>query len=416
MIRPAGVRHFLTAAQAVIPATRRARLDRYTQRLFEDALIANADGTVFVLTGDIPAMWIRDSTWQVLPLLQMQPDAEIVGVLAGVSRMQSRLLAIDPYANAFNNGPTGECWHRDFADQSPWVFERKFEIDSLGAFLELALTLHDATGTISHLNAEFWRTASLVLEVIQREQAHDPESYIFVRADAPDADHLSHGGKGAPFQANGMVWSGFRPSDDRCELPFSVSANAHLSVVLKRLAMLATELGHDRIASTAREISVDIVEALLLIESTGSRWPYEVDGLGNAVFGDDPNYPNLLALPHLGWRDASDATYVATRDYVLSPAHARWRLSALAEGLASEHTPANNIWPLSIAMRGLTARNRVEQLACLAMLESTDGGTGYMHESFDVQDPTVFTRSWFSWADMTYAALVLRVYAEGARN
>ena len=195
-----------------------------------------------------------------------------------------------------------------------------------------------------------------------------------------------------------------------------MSANAHLSVVLKRLAMLATELGHDRIASTAREISVDIAEAIPQIESTGSRWPYEVDGLGNAVFGDDPNYPNLLALPHLGGRDASDATYLATREYVLSPAHSRWRQSELAEGLASEHTPADNIWPLSIAISGLTAQNRVEPLACLAMLESTDGGTGYMHESFDVQDPTVFTRAWFSWADMTYAALVLSVYADAARN
>ena len=407
MKRPQALVHFLDRLAASVPSQRLERVDRYTQRLFTDAMTRNPDGTVFVLTGDIPAMWIRDSTWQVMPLLGMQPDEEVCDVIAGVSRMQSRLLAIDPYANAFNNGPTGLCWHRDFADQSPWVFERKFELDSIAAFFELALSLHQRTGCANHLDEEFWVTTETLLCLLEREQTHDPDSYRLFRPGAPVADSLSNEGVGAAFQSNGLVWSAFRPSDDRCELPFHIPANAHLAVVLHRLAELATESGQTSCANLAARIEADVSAALASVESEFSRWPYEVDGLGNAVFGDDPNVPSLLSLPSLGWRTAADATYRATRASLMSSENPAWKKSAIAEGMASEHTPPSHVWPLSIAVRGLTALTREEQVACLEMLESTDGGTGFMHESFDVANPNEFTRAWFSWADMTYVALVL---------
>jgi len=406
--RPPAIGRFISSARDWLPAARAERIDRSTERLFADAIVVNPDGTAFVLTGDIPAMWIRDSTWQVLPLLLMDPDAELLAVLAGVSRMQARFLAIDPYANAFNNGPTGQCWHRDFVDQSPWVFERKFELDSIAAFFELATALHDRAGCAAHLDADFWATTGVLLELLHREQHHDRGSYRFVRSNAPVADFLGHGGVGAPFEPNGMVWSAFRPSDDRCELPFHVPANAHLAVVLQRLALLAEAAGHPSLAARAAQISRTVSAALVDVEEQCGRWPYEVDGLGNAVFSDDPNVPSLLALPYLGWRSAADPTYQATRQYLLSPSNPGWRSSALAEGLASEHTPVTHIWPLSIAVRGLTATSRDEQLACLRMLEATDGGTGCMHESFDMHDPSTYTRAWFSWADMTYVELALR--------
>ena len=161
MKRPESIDNFLKATRVSLSEERLARIDRYTRQLFERALTQNSDGTVFVVTGDIPAMWIRDSTWQVRPLLRMKPDEELLETVAGVSRMQARQLLIDPHANAFNPTPSGECWHKDFVDQSPWVFERKFEIDSLAAFFELAISLHRTGRYSKHLDEDFWQ-ATLV--------------------------------------------------------------------------------------------------------------------------------------------------------------------------------------------------------------------------------------------------------------
>lgn len=409
MKRPDSIRRFLGGLRSSLAQAQIERIDRYTEELFERALVANADGTVFVLTGDIPAMWIRDSTWQMLPLLLMQPDAELIDVIAGVSRLQARQLTSDPYANAFNREPNGNCWHRDFVDQSPWVFERKFEIDSLAAFFELAISLHRSTGTTLHLDDDFWRAVEVVAGVIETEREHPTGSYVFVRSGVPESDYLSHEGQGAPFAANGLVWSGFRPSDDRCVYPFHIPGNAHLCVTLRNLAEIARERGEAEIASRLLSLGEGIAEALILECEQFGRWPYEIDGLGNAVFMDDPNFPSLLALPFLGWCEVHDARYLATRSWLLSDDHSYWRTGRFGEGFASDHTPTDNIWPLSIAMRGLTATSLAESERCLAMLENADAGTGSMHESFDVNDAANFTRPWFSWADLAYCNLALHI-------
>lgn len=416
MKRPESVRRFLGELRGTLADTQIERLDRYTNELFERALVRNDDGTVFVLTGDIPAMWIRDSTWQLRPLLATQPDAELVEIIAGVSRMQARQLTIDPYANAFNREASGDCWHRDFEDQSPWVFERKFEVDSLAAFFELAVALHRSTGTTLHLDNDFWHAVEVVLNVVRTELSHDPESYVFVRVDAPASDFLSHDGRGAPFAATGLVWSGFRPSDDRCLYPFHIPANAHLSVTMVALSDIARARGEIEIAAALAEIGTTIRQSLLLACEQFDRWPYEIDGLGNALFVDDPNFPSLLSMPFLGWCETDDARYLATRAWLLSEAHPLWRSGKFGEGFASDHTPEDNIWPLSIAMRGLTAQTLDEAEHCLAMLEKTDAGTGSMHESFNVNDAGDFTRPWFSWADMAYCDLVLHVARGRARG
>jgi meiotically up-regulated gene 157 (Mug157) protein len=61
-----------------------------------------------------------------------------------------------------------------------------------------------------------------------------------------------------------------------------------------------------------------------------------------------------------------------------------------------------------LAVEGLTSSSVEHKLNVLEVLENTDADTGKMHEAFNVEDPTEFTRSWFSWADMTYVELVLQ--------
>jgi meiotically up-regulated gene 157 (Mug157) protein len=411
MKRPASIKRFLSTLQQEHQAGRVDRIDRYTEQLFARALTQDTEGRVFVMTGDIPAMWLRDSTWQMRPLLAMHPDSELSEIIGGVSRMQARYVAIDPYANAFNATPSGDCWHRDFPDQSAWVFERKFEIDSLAAFLDLALRLATSTGYTEHLDDAFWEAAGVTLDTLEREAHHETASYRFTRAGSAEHDALSHDGYGAPFAECGFIWSAFRPSDDRCVYPFHIPGNAHLSVVLAQLATRAQSTGHAVLASRASSLAKTISAALATLATRYSVLPYEVDGLGNAIFMDDPNIPSLLALPYLGWCEPNDAQYRATRTWLLSPAHEYFASGHFGEGFTSDHTPSTHIWPLSIAMRGLTAvaDDGGEQEQCLRWLEASDGGTGSLHESFNKDDSTCFTRPWFSWADMTYVELALAV-------
>ncbi len=381
------------------------------ERLVFDACIERTGGEVFVQTGDIEAMWIRDSCWQLRPLMRFVADEDISWVLVGAVKSQVRYLGIDPYANAFNIEANGACWHKDFADQSPWVFERKFELDSLTAFLHFSLDLVGA-GVIEHIDAAWWSVANEIVELMWRETRHEVESYRFVRAGAPAHDFLSNEGYGAKYAECGLIWGAFRPSDDACELPFNIAANLHAAVVLRRLSDYCGSHGiNPELAKRARALAASVEAAvqkygLVKIEDS-TIYAYEVDGLGGAVLQDDANYPNLLSLPWLG--HASDDVYLATRERVLSADNPWYFESPIAAGIGSPHTGPGMVWPLAIAMAGLTASSAADRLAALRMIEATASADGHIHESFKVDKPEVFTRPWFSWAEMTYVELAFAV-------
>lgn len=379
-------------------------------RLWNDAAIRQSDGKVFILTGDIPAMWIRDSVWQVRPLLRFVGDAEVLGFVQGVIAAQKHFLAIDPYANAFNLEPNGNCWHKDFADQSPWVFERKFELDSITSFLQLSFDLREAAGSDAHLDGDWWRLARVLVELLWRETRHDPATYRFVRTNAPKHDYLSNDGYGAAYADCGLIWSAFRPSDDACELPFHVPSNIHAQLQLRRLAAFAS--AHDTsLAQSATRLANQLSAAIAkfaIVKHLGSEiYAYEVDGRGGAIVQDDANYPSLLSLPWLGIQ--RDETYRKTRALVLNAANPWFFSGEFGSGVGSPHTGENMIWPLAIAMQGLTEEQPATQLAALRLIERTRSKSGFIHESFDVADPEHFTRDWFSWAEMTYAELAFTI-------
>lgn len=417
---PSDVSRLLERLEAKAPTDTVDRVRASFATLFEDAMTRLPDSTIFVATGDIPAMWIRDSTWQLRPLLAATGSTgESERIIAAVSQRQAKYVLIDPYANAFNIEANGNCWHRDFEDQSPWVFERKFELDSIAAFFDLALRLYRVAGFGEHLDQTFWLATEACLDLLEREQQHDRETYRFVRHGNPAHDQLSHEGFGAPFANTGLIWSGFRPSDDGCKLPFLIPANAHLVVVLEWLSDAALEFGKRDLAKRSRKLAKSVRRAIkkhaIVGQGPDKKYAYEVDGLGNSLEWDDPNVPSLLALPYLGWCGLGDRRYLQTRNWILSRHNPMYVSGKFATGLASVHTPARHIWPLALAIQGLTAWSYDESTACLELLESIDGGTGRNHESVNVDDPNEFTREWFSWADMTYAHLALRVHGLSQR-
>ena len=377
---------------------------------------------VFVRTGDIPAMWLRDSTAQVRPYLAVAADPQVGDVLAGVSRRQIRCVLLDPYANAFNDGPTGA--HGEPGDRptpGEWVWERKYELDSLCAPLQLAYAIRQATGREDHLDEAFHRAARTIVRLWRTEQHHARSPYRFIRPSGPFAgDSLPHDGRGARVGRTGMTWSGFRPSDDGCEHGYLVPANALASATLHGLAELASsalrdpELAHES-STLADEIDAGILAHAVVDAGGASVLAYEVDGLGAALLGDDANLPSLLSLPLSGWCTPQDPLYRATRRLVLSNANPSFFGGGYASGVGSTHTPDGHVWPLAIATAGLTG-DRTAAAQALETLAATTAGTGLMHESFHVDDPARFTRDWFGWANAMFCELALDLCGSGVRH
>lgn len=373
------------------------------------------DGTTFVITGDIPAMWLRDSTAQLGPYLALLADApELLGMINGLLRRQFAYILRDPYANAFNREANGNAYWAGDVDADPWVWERKYEIDSLAFPILLAHRVWRRTGSTEFADATFHAALVAVVDTLVTEQDHEAQSaYRFQRPGEPASETLSRGGLGSPVARTGMTWSGFRPSDDACVYGYNVPGNLFVATALGHLAELATEvLGDLALAGRATALRAEIeagVAAHGVVEHPvhGRIYAYEVDGLGNSLLMDDANMPSLLSLPLLGVCAPDDELYLSTRAFALSEDNPYFFAGTAAQGIGSPHTPHAYIWPIALSVQGLTTRDRDEKLALLHALRDTDAGTFAMHEGFHSGDPTQFTRPWFSWAGSMFCELVL---------
>lgn len=373
------------------------------------------DGSTFVITGDIPAMWLRDSTAQVRPFLVLAAeDEQTADLIEGLVIRQLRSILHDPYANAFNEEPNGLGHQNDDTEMSPWIWERKYEIDSLCYPLQLSYLLWKNTGRTSHFGELFREAADVILELWKREQRHETEStYRFRRSEGAATDTLIRDGKGAPTAYTGMTWSGFRPSDDACTYGYLIPSNMFAVVVLGYLQEIAAEVLKDealrsRAGKLAEEIEQGIQEyGIVHHPEFGKIYAYETDGLGNHNLMDDANVPSLLSIPYLGYRDASDEIYQNTRRFILSEHNPYFYRGSAAEGIGSPHTEEGYVWPIALAVQGLTDPSREEKGRLLRMMSETDAGTGLMHESFDPNDPNKFSRPWFSWANMMFCELLM---------
>jgi len=377
----------------------------------------------FIVTGDIDAMWLRDSSAQVWPYLPLAAHDEALRRLyRGLIHRHARCIAIDPYANAFMADPRARTtlpWaQHDETDMHPGVAERKWEIDSLCWTIRLAHGYWEATGDRAPFDDD-WRAAMrLVLETFRTQQRkHGPGPYHFQRAAASPTDTLALGGYGWPGKPVGLIFSMFRPSDDACKYPLFVPGNWFAAVSLRQLAGMARALFADESFARNCEALADEIHAALekyapMRDDDGiTPWVYEVDGYGNQLFMDDANVPSLLGLPYLGSCKRDDPRYLRTRALAWSHRNPYFFSGKVAEGIGGPHEGLRMIWPMSIMIRALSSDNAGEISECLRWLKTTDADTGFMHEAFDQDDPSHYTRAWFAWANSLFGELVIDVAA-----
>ncbi|WP_158793236.1 glycoside hydrolase family 125 protein [Granulicella sp. L60] len=371
-----------------------------------------------VITGDIPAMWLRDSSAQVWPYLELaSKDPALRRMFEGIIRRQARCILIDPYANAFMadlDAPALEWSRTDATEIKRGVGERKWELDSLCYPIRLAYGYWRATGDTAPFD-QTWRAAmKLAVETMRVQQRKDgPGPYHFQRTSKTPTETLPGDGYGNPVRPVGLIASGFRPSDDACIFPFLVPSNLFAVTALGHLSKMAHEILHDdALANDASALAAEVSSALhqyaIAPTPEGTIWAYEVDGFGSQLLMDDANVPSLLGLPYL--ESSPDATlYARTRSFVWSDRNPWFFKGSAAEGIGGPHEGKDMIWPMAITVYALTSRSQVEIARSLSMLKRTSAGSGFMHESFNRNDATKFTRSWFAWANSLFGELIATV-------
>ncbi|MBO0994703.1 glycoside hydrolase family 125 protein [Bacillus sp. SD088] len=373
------------------------------------------DWTTFVITGDIPAMWLRDSAAQVRPyLMAANEDDAIKEMLVGVVNRQIQFVLHDPYANAFNDSANGKGHQTDKTEMTPWIWERKYEIDSLCYPIQLAYLLWKSTEETSHLNADFHEAVRTIVKVWKTEQDHEQNSpYRFERTEDRPQDTLIRDGKGSKVVPTGMTWSAFRPSDDACTYGYLVPANMFASVVMGYAAEICetvlqdAELGKE-CANLGQEIREGIENhAVIEHPMYGKIYAFEVDGAGGYQLMDDANVPSLMSAPYLGYCDFDDEIYQNTRNFILSRDNPYYYEGKVASGIGSPHTPDHYIWHIALSVQGMTSIDQKEKESLLRTLLNTDGGTGFMHEGFNASNPEAFTREWFAWSNTMFSEFVL---------
>ncbi len=418
-----------TAVENTITSIKAGIKDPEIAWLFENCYPNTLDTTVkykvndgrpdtFVITGDIDAMWLRDSSAQVWPYLPLiKNDPQLKNLILGVLNRQAKCIQIDPYANAFNERATGSEWDKDLTDMKPELHERKWEVDSLCYPVRLAYNYWKTSGDASFFDSDWQSAGKLILQTFKVQQRkHSRGPYHFQRTTEVASDTAPNGGYGNPVKPVGLICSIFRPSDDATIYPFLVPSNYFAVLTLNQLAEMFEHLAHDHTtAAQCRDLSAEVSAALQKYAIGnhpvhGRILAYEVDGFGNQLFMDDANAPGLLSLPYLGAIKTSDPLYENTRRFVLSRSNPYFFRGKAAEGIGGPHVGLGYIWPMSIIVRAITSTNETEIKTCLRWLKNTHAGTGFMHESFNQDNPADFTRKWFAWANTLFGELVIKIH------
>lgn len=386
------------------------------------SLDENGDDDTFIYTGDIHAMWLRDSGAQVWPYVQFAKEDEgLRRMVRGTILRQLKCIVLDPYGNAFNMGSTGSAWASDFTEMKPFLHERKYEIDSLCYPLRLAYEYWLVTGDDSVFRTVLWRQAvAAILKTFREQQRKENRGpYRFQRTTAVQYDTMSHNGYGNPVKPCGLIASAFRPSDDATVLLYLVPSNFFAVTSLRKAAEILTKVTGDTQLAAACSALADEVESALKKHAVykhpkyGKIYAFEVDGFGNHLLMDDANVPSLLAMAYLGDVSLKDPIYRNTRRFVLSQDNPYFFRGHAGEGIGGPHCGYDMVWPMSIMMRAFTSTDDSEIQQCVQMLIDADAGTGFMHESFHKDDATRYTRPWFAWQNTLFGELILKLIDDG---
>ncbi|NCA97299.1 MAG: glycoside hydrolase family 125 protein, partial [Bacteroidia bacterium] len=369
----------------------------------------NKNGMTYVTTGDIDAMWLRDSSAQVLPYLRyMNEDPEVQNMVRGILLKQLEFIRRDPYANAFKNDGS--------------VFERKFEIDSLIYPFWLADKYYEITEDDSIFDAFFLMSLRKAITTLQNEREHSDDNYRITHQG--DLDNSS-----PAFNADsGLIWSGYRPSDDVTYYKFFIPGNMFAVAVMEKMDSLLTALGLDAELATQAEALADGVRVAIETYGVythptyGKIYAFEVNGMtadassnSGKLLMDAANIPSLISAPWLGYCDVDDETYQNTRNFVLSDDNPYFYVGTYASGIGDPHdsisglpNPHKNypvVWPMSIAMQGLTSTDNDEIDMCIQYLINLTGGTYVMHEAVNANNPNEYSRDYFTWPCALFAEL-----------
>lgn len=421
--------------EAKIAAIKRVLRNPRLAWMFENCFPNTLDTTVhfretdgqddtFVYTGDIHAMWLRDSGAQVWPYIRFaNKDPKLKRMLAGVIRRQFKCIGIDPYANAFNDGPTGGEWMTDMTDMKPDLHERKWEIDSLCYPIRLAYEYWKETGDTSVFSDDWLKAMELVLKTFTEQQRKNGVGpYKFQRKTDRQLDTNSNNGLGNPVNPVGLIASAFRPSDDATTFQFLIPSNFFAVTSLRKAAeILATVNKNTALSakcnSLAKEVEAAINKyAIYNHPKYGKIYAFEVDGFGNQLLMDDANVPSLLGLAYMGDLRVNNPIYQNTRKFVWSKDNPYFFKGKAGEGIGGPHVGYDMIWPMSIMMRAFTSTNDEEIKTCINMLLNTDAGTGFMHESFHKDDASNYTRPWFAWQNTLFGELIIKLIDDGKLN
>jgi meiotically up-regulated gene 157 (Mug157) protein len=374
--------------------------DVHLQEMFRAALLDTSqlaqyapDGTAYVKTGDIPAEWLRDASAQARPYLFFaKQDPDVRKLLRAIIARMAKYLQIDPYANAYT------------LDYRVW--EQKFELDSLAYPITLSWSYWKTTGDDSIFTPDFAKALDSVLATMQREQDHPRDSSY-------THPELADGGKGRPVGYTGMIWTGFRPSDDACYYNFLIPSEMFAVVALGDMAEIERDVYHNIVKAREAKALRDEVQrgiqtyGLVLVPKYGYIYAYEVDGLGHAILTDDANIPSLLSAPYIGYTTPSDRYYENTRHFLLSQDNPSFYQGRDARGIGSYHTPDKWVWPLALIVQGMTATTPAEKQDVLSQLLASDPGDHLLHESFNPDDPRQYTRQSFGWPNALFSEFVM---------
>jgi uncharacterized protein len=290
------------------------------------------------------------------------------------------------------------------------VGERKYELDSLCYPIRLSYGYWKNTGDTGPFDSAWKLAMQSVLATMRVQQRKDGNGpYRFQRNAANPTDTLVNG-IGNPMKPVGLIASCFRPSDDACIFSFLVPANLFAVTSLRQLATMANVILHDaemanRATSLADEVQAALTRYAVISTSFGTIWAYEVDGYGGRVLMDDANVPSLLGLPYLN-SSPDPQLYARTRKFLWSEKNPWFFRGTAGEGIGGPHIGRDSIWPMSQIIYALTSNSSAEVDRSIEMLKASATGTGFMHESYNRNDASIFTRSWFAWANTLFGELI----------
>lgn len=390
----------------------------------------------FVITGDIDAMWIRDSANQIAPYKTVMNDKsdDVASVFRGTINMQARYLIQFPYCNAFqppreasittvyNGGRYKVTPHYD----ENVVFTCNFELDDWGGFLQLSHDYYEKTQDIDFFGAFQWIPAvqSIMASIEEmRQPTYGPDGewmvpvYTFQSSTMSAFGTLGNNGFMNPVNYTGMARSPFRPSDDTAMFDFGIAANMMLSRYLESTSSIMAQLPNapKGLARQMKDVASEIrdgIETFGIVQAPNGQkiYAYEVDGFGGRILMDDANIPSLLSAPFLGYLDKEDATYLRTRAFLLSKSNPWYCSGTVISAIGSPHIRPCAVWPMSKIMQAMTTDNYWEIFGALKEIVGSTSGLGLIHESVDSNDASKWTRQWFTWANGLFGQLIMDLW------